>query len=49
MKTCDKCYGSGKLPRWPQPYVPLPANVIRGIRENAPKCDKCNGIGVVED
>ena len=49
MKSCDKCMGTGKLPRWPQPYTPLPVGVIRGIRENAPKCDKCNGTGEVEN
>ena len=46
---CDKCCGTGKLPRWPRPYSPLPANVIRSIRESAPDCDKCKGTGLKEE
>lgn len=49
MRTCDKCDGTGKLPNWPKPYTPLPANVISSIKERAPKCDKCDGTGYIEE
>ena len=48
-KSFDECMGTGSKPRWPQPYTPLPAGVIRGIRDNAPKCEKCNGTGWIRE
>ena len=46
---CPKCNGTGRIPKWPNPYTPLPANVIRSIKEDAPKCDKCKGSGQIEE
>lgn len=44
---CEKCSGTGECPKWPNPYMPLPVAIIQRIRENAPKCDRCNGTGKI--
>lgn len=49
MKDCSKCGGSGRLPKWPKPYTPLTPGIISRIRENAPKCDECEGTGEEEE
>jgi len=46
-ESCPKCYGTGTLPRWPNPPCILPSNVIAGIKNSAPNCDQCGGSGYV--
>lgn len=48
-KSCPECDGTGKVPQYPNPYTPLPANVIHAIRVNAPDCVRCGGTGKVEE
>jgi RecJ-like exonuclease len=47
MEKCPECNGEGKIPQYPKPYTPLTPEIIRAIRENAPKCSVCNGKGYV--
>jgi len=49
MKTCPRCGGFGYLPKYPNPYIILTPAIINSINRNAPKCDKCNGTGEVEE
>ncbi len=46
---CEKCAGAGYCPKWLEPYTVLPVGVIQRIRDDAPKCDRCNGTGQTSD
>ena len=48
-ERCTKRDGTGRVPQWPKPYTPLPANVISSIKENAPDCDECSGTGYTNE
>jgi len=46
-KTCPKCNGSGCLPEWPSPHTLITPGMISRIKQDAPKCDLCNGGGKI--